>query len=241
MPFRAIIHFVAIGLFFCLSASSLADSNQQQWQQVDSYGQIKLYRSLVEREGTLPFKATTELPFGYERIVQLLLHAEHKPSWAPKLKKVKVHKTQDSNAFVYSEYYTTPWPFYDREFLLRGQVQYLADRVVFTAENGVEESLADEDHLRANVEVLQVSIWPVNAEQSRVEFIFSGDMGGWIPPFVKTIIQKKWPVRFLQAMEKELAGQPVVAPTARYQALVKKELPAAASPQGPGPASASLY
>jgi hypothetical protein len=43
-----------------------------------------------------------------------------------------------------------------------------------------------------------------------VEFTFSGDLGGWIPDFVQEIIQKRWPVRFIQALQGYLQDHQLV-------------------------------
>lgn len=195
----------------------------QEWQYLEDYEGVKLFRATMEKDGVLPFKAIAELDVPYESLVMALVDAESKPQWAPKLKATRVHKKVDTNTFEYSEYYSTPWPFDDREFLLLGTVTYQQDQVVFSAVNSTNNELALEDHVRANIEVLTFSIKPISPSRSQVEFTFSGDMGGWIPDFVKTIIQKKWPVRFIQALQNYAQNHNTLE-TARYQALNKTKI-----------------
>ena len=196
-----------------------------QWQYIEDSEGVALYRSLNETEGLLPFKAVAELETPYERIVMALVDAERKPEWAPKLKATAIHLQFSSNRFVYSEYYKTPWPFKDREFLLDGTVAYEEDRVVFSAVNAENTELAKKDHVMANIQELTLSVKPLSEDRTRVEFIFSGDMGGWIPDFVKTIIQKRWPVRFMQALRDYLAANDRLE-TPRYRSLSKPSLEA---------------
>ena len=211
--------FIAITNFLVSSAYGLTTT----WQFVASYEGVDLYRAQVEKEGLLPFKAIAELEIPFQQIVQALVDAEKKQTWAPKLKFTTIHNQSSTNSFEYSEYYTTPWPFEDREFLLKGTVTYEKDRIIFSAENSTNISFADADHTLANVRVLEFAIIPLAETRSQVEFTFSGDLGGWIPDFVKTIIQKKWPVRFIQALEKHINEDPNLN-TARYQALEKREM-----------------
>jgi hypothetical protein len=191
-----------------------------QWQYIEHNEGVALYRSLNETEGLLPFKAVAELDVPYERIIMALVDAERKPLWAPKLKATTIHSQISSNRFEYSEYYKTPWPFKDREFLLIGTVAYERNRVVFSAANSDNQSLADKDHLMANIQELTFIVTPIAEKHTKVAFTFSGDLGGWIPDFVKTIIQKRWPVRFIQALRGFVAENGQLE-TPRYRSLNK--------------------
>ncbi len=198
---------------------SHADNNNN-WEYLDSYEGVTLYQALKEEEGQLHFMATADLDTPFQKIVMALVDAEKKHLWAPKLKSSTMHSEQSANQFKFSEYYTTPWPFDDREFLLTGSVIYEQNRVVFSAVDSSNRSLTKEDHTLANVEILEFVITPLSKKQSRVNFTFSGDMGGWIPDFVKTIIQKKWPVRFIQALQTYVNETPNLD-SHRYQSLKK--------------------
>lgn len=214
-----------MGIYLLFLSGSLSQGfcNTNIWEQIDTVEGVKLYRSLEESEDLLPFRAIAELNVPYQRIVMALVNAEHKNRWAPKLKFTTIHNEISTNHFEYSEYYTTPWPFYDREFLLLGTVEYTHDRILFTARNSANKHLADENHVLANVKIMEVVIIPLSQDTTRVEFTFSGDLGGWIPTFVKNIIQKKWPIRFLQAMQSYIKKNPTLA-TPRYLALQKTKL-----------------
>lgn len=202
-------------------------STDGQWEAIGSEEGVSLYRARVKIEGFLPFKAVADLDVPYEKIVMALVDAERKPIWSPKLKSAVVHRQLSANGFVYSEYYETPWPFDDREFLLSGRVRYEPDRVVFTAVNAPDVRLAREDHVTVDIQTLVVTIIPLAGNRTRVSFAFSGDLGGWIPPFVKTIIQKRWPVRFIQAL-KNYAATADQLETPRYRALEKSAVRIAA-------------
>lgn len=210
----------------CLSVSLISSTTyglEKNWQYLTQYEGVDLYRYQRETEGLLPFKAEAVLYVSYARIVMALVDAERKNIWAPKLKSTTFHSQISANCFEYSEYYTTPWPFKDREFLLKGTVSYLPDRVLFKAVNSENKHLSRKDHLLANIQKLEFAIIPLSEDTTKVTFTFSGDLGGWIPAYVKTIIQKKWPVRFIQALQTYTA-QADVLETERYRSLGKTSL-----------------
>ena len=216
---------ISVGFCFFLLAGFLSEGfcSTDKWEQIDTIEGVALFRSLEESDTLLPFKATAKLNVPYQKIVMALVDAEHKNDWAPKLKYTTIHNEISNNHFEYSEYYTTPWPFHDREFLLLGTVEYQNDRILFSAENSLNKDLADTTHLLANVKVMEVAIIPLSSDTTRVEFTFSGDLGGWIPTFVKNIIQKKWPIRFIQAMQGYIQKSPDLE-TPRYLSLKKSEI-----------------
>jgi hypothetical protein len=217
------------GLYFALVTSLLifsrpaAHADELDWVQLSIEEGVELYGVNERVEGQLPFRAITEIDEPYQKIVMALVDYQKKPLWAPKLKTTRIHHQPGENHFVYSEYYSTPWPFYDREFLLDGKIEYRENGVFFKARNFTQKALADNDHVLVDVAVLIVQITPVSPEKSRIIFTFSGNMGGWIPDFVKTIITRKWPVRFLQALENYLESEEIRA-TEIYRNLRKKEL-----------------
>jgi len=209
--------FVLMGMVLAQSAYG------SRWEYVKTYEGVDLYQALQTGEGKLPFRATADLDVPYQKIVMALVDVERKNDWAPKLKEATIHAQYSTNEFEYSEYYTTPWPFKDREFLLRGTITYHAGQVLFAAVDSVNQGYAREDHVQANIDILEFAVIPLTAEKTRVQFTFSGDMGGWIPSFVKTIIQKKWPVRFIQSLQRRIQTVQILE-TARYRALNKDPL-----------------
>lgn len=219
--FHALSLMLAVTLCAGISAVSASYEENGAWEYIGDYDGVALYRALNESGGLLPFKAVAVLDIPYDRIVMALVDAERKPDWAPKLKATAIHARKSPNEFEYSEYYETPWPFKDREFLLAGTIEYHDDRVVFAGKNSTNIVLAREDHLKADIETLTFAVIPLSKRRTEVTFTFSGDLGGWIPSFVKTIIQKKWPVRFIQSLQHYVTGNETLE-TDRYRRLQKK-------------------
>jgi hypothetical protein len=214
---------VLVAGFWLLETISPLPAYGSRWEYLKTYEGVDLYQALQASEGSLPFRATADLDVPYQKIVMALVDVERKNMWAPKLKSTAIHSQLSANKFEYSEYYTTPWPFKDREFLLLGTISYQPNQVLFAAVDSRNQGYVREDHVRANIEFLEFAVIPLSEEKTRVQFTFSGDLGGWIPSFVKTIIQKKWPVRFIQSLQRRIQTD-MTLESARYRALQKGPL-----------------
>ena len=109
-------------LFIFILLSFATNAYTQEWKQVGQEDGI-IILSQTAQNGILPFKATGMVEDNIESVLKILKDHKHKPEWSPKLDKVKVHKEIDSKNFIFSEYYQTPWPATDREFLLKGEIK----------------------------------------------------------------------------------------------------------------------
>lgn len=191
---------VRIFLFF-LSINTLAA--ELTWEKFHEFEGISLYRALEKKSGLIPFKAEAIFEGQKEDYLKILLNHNEKNQWAPKLKSVVVHQRIDSNTFIFSEYYKTPWPAADREFLLRGHVEFPSENlIILRAENEKDLSYAKEEHIVCDVKVLNLYLEQIEKQKTKITFTFYGDMLGWMPIWLINIIQKKWPLRFLQGLRK---------------------------------------
>lgn len=210
------IFFVVSGLNLAISAHATNIS----WRFVEKVDEIELYKSQEKTDGLIPFQAIAELNIPFNKVMMALVNTEKKHAWAPKLKKVKIHNELSIDRYELSEYYKVPWPFYDREFLLLASIHKMGKSILFKGKNLKKDHLASNDHLVADVRLLELKITPLNINKTRIEFEFLGNMGGWIPTFVINIIQKKWPVRFIQALA-EFAVSDSNTETQRFHQLSK--------------------
>ena len=180
-----------------------------EWEKFHQEQEIALYRAPKSAEGLIPFKAEATFKGNIEHFLMALLYYPDKPKWAPKLKKVVVHKRLGRNRFVFSEYYKTPWPATDREFLLEGNilVEGTKEKRIYKliAHNSKELSFARDGHIVCDVSLLNLTLESVSPEQTFIRFEFLGDMKGWMPTWLINIIQKKWPLRFLQGLKSYVA------------------------------------
>ncbi|MCP4915089.1 MAG: hypothetical protein GY909_18365 [Oligoflexia bacterium] len=185
-------------LFLNLCLNSFAS-----WQEVHVEDGITVYAQDGEHR-IIPFKAEAILNAPAKKILEVLKDWQNKNKWSPKLKSVKMHNEDESTQYTFSEFYKTPWPATDREFLLTGSIKRLPDGYLLKAKNANDMHLKDDDHIQADVKVLDFRIIKLTESTSKVMFEFHGDMKGWMPAWLINIIQKKWPLRFIQGLRTQL-------------------------------------
>lgn len=176
-------------------------SSTQNWEEVFSKDNIIVYASKTKSR-IIPFKAVTHINSSLDDILATLKNYENKNLWSPKLKSVKLHKTLNGKDHIFSEFYKTPWPSIDREFLLRGNITRVSENKAILFARSIEDNLLEnKDHIQADVKKIEIIIEYKPSIGSVVSFEFHGDMKGWMPAWLINIIQKKWPYRFLQSLK----------------------------------------
>ncbi|MDA8792740.1 START domain-containing protein [Bacteriovoracaceae bacterium] len=192
-------------LLLFISCLSIAQANEIEWKEILNEDNIKVYQAIGEFD-ILPFKAETVLNESKESILKVLKDMKNKSKWSPKLDYVKVHKKISENEIIFSEFYKTPWPSTDREFLLIGKETHLSPKKIkITAKSLNDPSLMNEDYIQADVIKLDLLLTELSKDKTKIEFEFYGDLKGWLPIWLVNLIQKKWPMRFLQGLRNETA------------------------------------
>ena len=172
---------------------------------------VKLYRQ-EPVDGIIPFKAVAEVGLSIEALSKTLRDLDNKHKWSPKLKEVAIHKKINNNTFIFSEYYKTPWPATDREFLMLGEVKGVGtNEVSFTAKSDMDPKLIQKyqlnNHIQAKISKLDLTLSKIDVSKTKISFEFQGDLKGWMPQWLTNIIQKKWPKLFIQNMEAYIKGE----------------------------------
>ena len=194
---------VILSLIAILSSNIYA--KKIKWESFHKEDGIELFRAKEQKDGIIPFKAIAIIDRSQKDILKVLMDVDRKPEWSPKLKDVKLHKRVSPITYIFSEYYKTPWPFSDREFLLEGQVVFPEPGLVtLFAKSKNESGFEDDDHIQCDVSFLNLNLYDRGPNKTAVSFSFHGDMKGWMPVWLINIIQKKWPMRFIQGLRKTL-------------------------------------
>lgn len=174
------------------------------WEMVLQENGITIFAK-NEAPGVMPFKADGVVEANLDDIVAVIQDYRNKPLWSPKLKRVELHEALEDNTFIFSEFYKTPWPATDREFLLKGRIFKVSDkRVNIMANSIVDEELHNDDYIQAEVKALNITLEQIAENKTKMTFEFYGDMKGWMPTWLMNLIQKKWPYRFIQSLRKRL-------------------------------------
>jgi hypothetical protein len=202
-----------IPIFF-LVFSTLASTSvfSKDWKLVTTQNEISVYslKTGASKSGVIPFKAVGAINANINQVLNLLKDHQNKPKWSPKLKEVKVHKQLTENEYIFSEYYKTPWPAFDREFLMYGKISYINENTITLNAKSISPTKKDfatffnNDHIQADVKYINLKLSKLDAFTTEINFEFHGDMKGWMPVWLMNLIQKKWPLRFIEGMRKQL-------------------------------------
>lgn len=193
-------------LFSLLFISFTGHSSVHKWTQVAQEDSIQVFTRESD-SSLLPFKAEGMIHANVDQILEALKNHKTKHKWSPKLKSVKLHKKLANNEYIFSEYYKTPWPAYDREFLLKGSIKQLGPyKYQLKASSIDDKELQNNSHVQANVRTINVVIEKVAQKKTKITFEFYGDMKGWMPIWLMNIIQKKWPLRFIQGLRSHVTS-----------------------------------
>ncbi len=175
--------------------------SDSKWKQVLIEDGI-IVESKENSSGLMAFRASGTIDGSPDLVLSILKDHNKKHQWAPKLKTVRMHKYLGNEEYIFSEYYQTPWPSTDREFLLKGKILKTESSYLLKAKSIEAEKLAAEDHIQAAVEYINIELKPTQEKNTNIKFEFQGDMKGWIPLWLTNLIQKKWPLRFIQGLKK---------------------------------------
>lgn len=182
-------------------------THANEWKLISTQDNINIY-STSSKNGVIPFKASSTLDIPLNEVLDILTDYKSKNKWAPKLDYVKMHKKLGENTFIFSEYYKTPWPATDREFLLKGSVIQTSSRSYELRAHSIKDPLLrSEDHIQADVKFINLKLKSISEYKTSIHFEFHGDMKGWMPLWLMNLIQKKWPMRFIQGLKKYNSGQ----------------------------------
>tara|TARA_Y100001954_G_scaffold239194_1_gene311861 strand:+ start:3202 stop:4011 length:810 start_codon:yes stop_codon:yes gene_type:complete len=207
---QAFLFVIALSLIFMGPATQKAYSEMSEkgfsdWKPLFEKNGIKVFKGKLKGEAVIPFKAIGTLNGSLEEVVSVLLNFQQKPIWSPKLKSVKIHKETNSFVKTFSEYYETPWPSSDREFLLEGKMDIPDQNLVkLFASSSTKTSFSNKDHVLAQVNNLDLTLKRLTETKTAVEFVFMGDLKGWIPAWITNLIQRRWPYKFLKGLEKHI-------------------------------------
>jgi len=178
------------------------------WELIDEGNGVKIYSKKEEKgkKGWTSFKAVGFYESNLRDIVEVLLDFDNKHSWAPQNKSSKVLKRLKNGNYLVLEHYKAPWPVDNREFLFEGYVKKNSDKeVLIHAWSNTTYPYKNDDVVIAFADYVDLTIEEiVKGKKCKVTFSVSGNLGGWIPNWVKKLVRTKWPFEFFEGLGEEL-------------------------------------
>ena len=176
-------------------------SYSAEWELVLEQDSIRVYSKGKNDSKLKAFRAEGIVHANIEKVLYTILDSHRRPQWNPKMDTVFYTKRVDSLSYHFAEWYKTPWPAKDREFLLLGTIiSKTKNDITLLARSDHSLNNASEKHLTATVHSLELNLKSLDNNSTLLTFKFDGDLGGWLPTWLINLIQKKWPLRFIQGL-----------------------------------------
>lgn len=178
------------------------------WKLIDDKKGINVYRpdKYKHPSGLIPIRFRATINHDVRKVLTALVDESHKLNWVPKLKASQIIKKDSREKFTCYYLYDVPWPFKDRDFVIENSAVvdykaksifvkfYSVDDKIFPKKNGIVRGATIEGYTK---------IWVKN-NQTEIEIAILNDFGGYVPTWVMNLIQKVWPYKFMENLERYL-------------------------------------
>jgi hypothetical protein len=208
MKFLLLIFLISPNIF----AVSLRDI---EWKEVINEDGITIYKpkKFEHDSGVVPLRFKAIIHHNISRVLTVLSDNKRKLEWFPDLEDLKlIDKKSVSDQVIYYRYYA-PWPFKDRDFLVKQTGNYNAKELKISVDiKSIDHKKdpADGSTVRAITFDGYSIIQAHKKNKTTVEMAFLNDFKGNIPTWIINIVQKKWPHKFMKSLRKQLNKTDIV-------------------------------
>ena len=198
-------------IFFICSSALFADN----WKLILSKDGVKVYSSATAGSNFYRFKGTGVINAPASKVFTIIQDVSKVTQWVEGSKNVKLldkNFTAKSYDMKISQYYqvlygqnSTPWPFQDRDYILKGRVNYNAkeDAAYIHLKNISLKSIPrKKDITRMKEMVVNFKIKPLENNKCAIEFIVMVDPGGYIPAWAVNFMAKNEPLKTIRKLRK---------------------------------------
>lgn len=195
---------------FFLSFSSFAmHPNDFAWKLKEEKDQIKVFSAPRHKEtGIVPIKANTIIHDSLPRILSVLAETDRKKEWIPNL--LDAYTVEKISKYERVEYtlYDSPWPFYDRAFVISTKGRYNEkDNTIFIDISSTEHEKVplNPKHVRGKTYIGSIYMKGLATKETFFEITLLTDFKGNIPTWIINLVQKKWPYKFFTNIKAQLS------------------------------------
>lgn len=194
------------------------------WSTVFEHDGIVVQERPVPGHSTKAYRAKGILKASIEQILEVLSDASAATKWMPELELQQVIASVSELERIILYVYGVPFPFADRELLLRNQLRLerggggLVAEAVSIDQPNVPTARR---HVRARMLYGKTRLHPVDADRTKIEFVIMVDPGGRIPDFLAAFGLRRMPLNFVRALESRAqSSRYALRPT--YRELLKQ-------------------
>lgn len=190
-------------IIFILILSSFNAFCDENWKHLYAKDNLNFFSKESNRGSLLVFMAKGQVDVSTPELLSILRNVEGTTKWdSDTKKKVTIKDISDIEALTYSITHI-PWPFNDRDLVLRNLLVVDPKKKVLQVNvNSIElaEHPKDDDYVRAYLEA-KMQVRPKDENTTFVQLEVLVDPRGAIPKWVVNMVQKDMPYNFLKGIE----------------------------------------
>lgn len=170
---------------FILFTPVLLFGQQSEWKLAKSGDGVEVYTRKRAKGDIKEFKATTVVNVAVSKVEQLLDDVDRYPNWQDNCEEAELVKRIDDRTIIGRYTSETPWPFNDRDVVLKMTKLSTADGgVVYQVENAPDAYPIVDDFERIPRAGGKWELRPKGEDQCAVTYEFYADPGGNVPKWL---------------------------------------------------------
>lgn len=176
-----------------------AEQKKSQWKVISNEDGVVTFRSLVQHKvsGITPLKAHIKMNFPLGVILSAMDDSSRKKDWVPEFTEGIIIEELTPYDRIECGRYAAPWPFDDREFLVRMKMEYFPQNQSATIDvHSVmhPKHPLSENYVRGHTYSGNVLLKSVDGgKHTLLEMTFLTDFKGYVPAWLINLIQTRWP------------------------------------------------
>lgn len=192
-------------LFFCSFFCAHTATGQDGWNLKKDKNGIRIFSKKSEKFKFDQLKVECVLDGKISQLAAVLLDVNNQSQWVYKTAKSQLLKQAGANDVLYYSEINCPWPFENRDMVVRMNiVQNVESKVVTIEAKNVDNYLPDQNKLvRIKYSNALWTVTPISPEQFKVEYTIEVDPGVGVPAWLLNMFATSGPYEsFLNLKEK---------------------------------------
>jgi len=191
-----------MGLF----SKQVISADKHNWKLVTDENNIQVYVLNTGHSDIVKSKAQSNIKAPLQKIKAILDDINHRHEWVPYLKISKALSKYENNKRIEYSHFKAPWPASDRDFVYEIELVSETKNKLIYKMASVESALmpVDENKIRADLFETIYTLAVIDEQTTAVSLTFHADPKGWLPNWIKNIIQRVLPFKILENLKTRL-------------------------------------
>ena len=186
----------------------------QAWTLYDEEDGVKSFRKNVEGSPIVAFMGKTTIDAPLEMVLGVIADNERRTDWVDRLETSTVLETVSPYEHYIYQAYNLPWPISDRDYVYHAKATNQGESVILSIKSMTHRKAPKTVGVRAHLHRCTYTLVPKDGNRTHVTVEVHTDPKGILPNWLVNLIQKKWPIKTLSGIRRQVTKS-FVKPKAR--------------------------